>query len=201
MSHFVFEKLVNNIKDNQFSFDTKHQLQCLHKIKAGGDFICVTADLISISQAIIAAFIEKEQTPADDDAPRFLIMAPEKETALLIEEIWMKLSRRTEIIHTVTHEKGDKVKQRNALFQGADVVIGTPKRMNELYFQNGININKLKYFLMIDADKCVRASSIGYISRMIESFPKCQKMVISKVMEKNTEKISELILSNPFVFQ
>jgi len=76
-------------------------------------------------------------------------------------------------------------------------VIGTPKRLNEMYFQNGLNINKLKYFIVFEAEKCVKASSVIHIARMTESFPKCQKWIIDSSEGRNKLKLTENILENP----
>jgi hypothetical protein len=66
-----------------------------------------------------------------------------------------------------------------------------------MYFQNGLNINKLKYFIVFEAEKCVKASSVIHIARMTDSFPKCQKWIIDSSEGRNTLKLTENILENP----
>jgi ATP-dependent RNA helicase RhlE len=135
MSYIKFEQLKENIQKFEFSVESDFQVTCLKRIKSGGDFLINHPERREALLALLAGMVEKIQTPADDDAPRILIVAPSREACLEIEELWVKLSKRTEMIHTLTYEAGDKVKQRLALFNGADIVIGTPKRVNELYFQ------------------------------------------------------------------
>ena len=197
MPKIKFEQLIENLTLNQISLDTEIQSFCFSKVKSGGDTLVLTSKAEDSLVSILAGIVEVLQTPADDDAPRILIVAPSKDTCLLIESIWLKISKRTQMIHTLVFEQGDKVKQRIALFNGADIVIGTPKRLNDMYFQNGLNINKLKYFIVFEAEKCVKASSIIHIARMTDSFPKCQKWIIDTVEGKNTIKLAENILDNP----
>ena len=197
MPKIKFEQLIENLTLNQISLDTEIQSFCFSKVKSGGDTLVLTSKAEDALVSILAGIVEVLQTPADDDAPRILIVAPSKDSCLLIESIWLKISKRTQMIHTLVFEQGDKVKQRIALFNGADIVIGTPKRLNDMYFQNGLNINKLKYFIVFEAEKCVKASSIIHIARMTDSFPKCQKWIIDSIEGKNTLKLAESILENP----
>lgn len=197
MPKIKFEQLIENLTLNQISLETEIQSFCFSKVKSGGDNLVLTSKAEDVLISVLAGMVEVLQTPADDDAPRMLIVAPNKEVCVWIESMWLKISKRTQMIHTLVFEQGDKVKQRIALFNGADIVIGTPKRLNEMYFQNGLNINKLKYFVVFEAEKCVKASSIIHIARMTDSFPKCQKWIIDTIEGKNTVKLAENILENP----
>ena len=196
MPKIKFEQLIENLTINQLSLETEIQSFCFSKVKSGGDTLVLTSKTQETIISILAGIVEVLQTPADDDAPRILIVAPSKEICLEIESLWLKISKRTQMIHTLVFEQGDKVKQRIALFNGADIVIGTPKRLNEMYFQNGLNINKLKYFIVFEAEKCVKASSVIHIARMTDSFPKCQKWIVDSVEGKNTLKLTDEILEN-----
>jgi superfamily II DNA/RNA helicase len=196
MPKIKFDQLAENLEINQLSIDSELQAICFSKVKSGGDSYVLSQNPESVLIAILAGIVEALQVPADDDAPRILIVCPNKEICLFIESLWIKISKRTQMIHTLVFEQGDKVKQRIALFNGADIVIGTPKRLNEMYFQNGLNINKLKYFVVFEAEKCVKASSIIHISRMTESFPKCQKWMIDSVEGKKAQKLASEILTD-----
>jgi uncharacterized protein YifE (UPF0438 family) len=139
MDFILFDQLKENLTLNKFNLDKQYQLESFKKIKSGGDFVVLDSNLEETLIAIFSGILEKTKSPADDDAPRILVILPSENEVLIAEQIWVKLSKRTEIIHTLTTEKGNKIKQRLALFNGADIVLGTPKRSNELYFQNGIN--------------------------------------------------------------
>ena len=63
-------------------------------------------------------------------------------------------------------EKGNKVKQRNDLFDGTEVIVGTSRRVCEMYFQNGYNISKMKMLIVLEMDKQMKKAWKGFISRM-----------------------------------
>lgn len=201
MDFILFDQLKENLTLNKFNLDQPFQVESFKKIKSGGDFVVLHENLEEKLLALFSGILEKTKTPADDDAPRILVILPTDSEALIAEQIWIKLAKRTEIIHTLTTEKGNKIKQRLALFNGADIVFGTPKRSNELYFQNGINVNHLKFFLLINANQCVKNSSIGHITRMCDSFPKCQKIITDSEIYPNTEKMIDKILTQPTIIE
>ena len=70
----------------------------------------------------------------------------------------------------------NKLQQRNDLFDGTEIIVGTTRRMAELYFQNGFNIKKLKLFIVLGLEDQMRAGYKGYIVRLSESLPKCKSL-------------------------
>ncbi len=47
------------------------------------------------------------------------------------------------------------------------------------------HLQYLKYFLLINANQCVKNSSVGHITRMCDSFPKCQKIISYISIQEN----------------
>jgi superfamily II DNA/RNA helicase len=74
-------------------------------------------------------------------------------------------------------EKGNKVKQRNDLYDGTEIIVGTSRRVCEMYFQNGFNISKLKLFVVLKLDEQVKYGWLGFIGRIAESLPKCKQVL------------------------
>ena len=74
-------------------------------------------------------------------------------------------------------EKGQRIKQRNDLYYGTELIIGTPKRLCELYYQNGFNIGQLRFFMILDINEIFKKGLRGFVSRVSESLPKCKKIV------------------------
>ena len=60
-----------------------------------------------------------------------------------------KATKEIDLTIDLVFDKGSKLKQRNDLFDGTEVIVGTTKRICELYFQNGFNIAKLKLFIVL----------------------------------------------------
>jgi superfamily II DNA/RNA helicase len=76
-------------------------------------------------------------------------------------------------------EKGNKLQQRNDLFDGTEIIIGTPKRLYELYIQNGYNVGEISVFVVDDLDQQMKKGLNMQISRLTESLPKCQHVYLT----------------------
>jgi superfamily II DNA/RNA helicase len=66
------------------------------------------------------------------------------------------------------------------LFDGTEIIVGTTRRVCEMYFQNGFNIKKLKLFIVLRMDDQMRAGQKGFIARLAESLPKCKQVLFAR---------------------
>ena len=88
-------------------------------------------------------------------------------------------------------EKGQRVRQRNDLFFGTELIVGTPKRICEMYFQNGFNIGELKLFMLLDLNTILKSGNKGFVNRISESLPRCRKVVVETLNRE--ARVSEYI--------
>ena len=86
----------------------------------------------------------------------------------------------------INHEKDE-------IYAGADVVIGTPSRMSKLYFLNGINLNELELIAVHQAEFLVGTPFHTDIDRIAQSV-KAQHMVFSKAPNERLERLNELFM-------
>jgi superfamily II DNA/RNA helicase len=131
----------------------------------------------------------------EEGSPRAIVVCKDDETAKRIHELASKDLKKYDLTLDLIIEKGNKLKQRNDLFDGTEIIIGTPKRLCELYFQNGFNIGKLKLFLILEMDDQMRSGYRGFISRIAESLPKCRQLIFTR----NTEEERTVAYLDQFV--
>ncbi len=115
----------------------------------------------------------------EEGSPRAIVFCTNDETAKALHEQTAKAAKQNDLTIDLIFEKGNKLKQRNDLFDGTEIIIGTPKRICELYFQNGFNIGKLKLLIINQMDEQMRLGHKGYISRVAESLPKCRQLIFT----------------------
>jgi superfamily II DNA/RNA helicase len=95
----------------------------------------------------------------------------------------------------LAHDRGNKLQQRNDIFDGTEIIVGTPKRLQELYIQNGYNVSKLKLFVLDDAIELFKGGYKTQISRIAESLPKCQYLMASQSFsDKRIEEFLDLFV-------
>lgn len=121
---------------------------------------------------------------AAEGSPRAVILVANDDDAKAYHEVMVKAVKPLDLTVDLVFEKGSKLKQRNDLFDGTEIIIGTTRRVCELYFQNGFNIGKLKLFVILQIDEQIRAGNKGYISRLAESLPKCRQLIFTKVEDE-----------------
>ncbi len=116
----------------------------------------------------------------EEGSPRAIIVCANNEDARHIEEYFQKAAKTKDLTVDLVVEKGNKLKQRNDLFDGTEIIVGTTRRVCEMYFQNGFNIKKLKLFIVLNMDDQMRAGQKGYIARLAESLPKCKHILFAR---------------------
>src|SRR5690606_11310395 len=88
----------------------------------------------------------------------------------------------------LAHDKGDMILQRNEIFNGTEIVVGTPRRIYDLYIQNGINFNLLDYLIIDDFDEILVSGRQMEIKRMFEALNKTQLIFLASVYTKKMEQ-------------
>lgn len=127
-----------------------------------------------------------------EGSPRVLWFTPSWESAREKVKSFHQLMKRTDVTIEIADDKGKIIEQRNAIFEGAEIIIGNPKRLLELYNQNGIHVNQLSLVIIDQAETlCKDPLILQSIRRISESLPKCQKIIFSQGTHSRLEGFCE----------
>lgn len=184
-----------------FENQTEFQQKAISKFKEGKDFIAIGPKGCGKTTSIVTGVLQRLEKQSEDDAPRAVIIVTDKEKTLEMEAIFARLGRRMDLITEIIHDKGHKVQQRNALYTGADIVIGTAKRLYEMYIANGLNLSKIKMLIIDDAEAILKAGLQTQILRLVESISKCQYIMINDEYTDRMKKSSELFMFQPYLLE
>ncbi len=188
--------LANALTENNILEPTVLQQKIISKINSGADLIIESEDHSGKTTALVLTTIHKLKEPFED-AARALIIVPSIDHAIEMENQFKLLSVGTKLrIHTA-HEGGKIDKQNEDIYIGADVVIGTPKRIMEIYFRKNINITKVKLFAIDDTELVVKNLHQGYIHRLADSLPKCQHLIFTNAYSERIEAMIEKFMVAP----
>ncbi|MCW8897606.1 MAG: DEAD/DEAH box helicase [Flavobacteriales bacterium] len=200
-----FKKLLPPIKNalQSLKIDTPTSFQKLliPKIKSGVDIIAIAKEGAGKTTTLIINTIQKLNGAAYEDVPRALIFVQNKEAALVLEEEFNKFTKYTDLRIFCAYEESTLQFQKDTIYTGVDIVIGTPKRLNKIYFQNGINLTALQLLLIEDADFLEGTSFHTEIHRIAESLNKCQFIVFSNNYNSKIEKLQDLFLEHAEVIE
>ncbi|WP_317897299.1 DEAD/DEAH box helicase [Aurantibacillus circumpalustris] len=191
----LHKKLVSALEEFKLETPKLLQSQCLSKINAGSDLIGIGPNGSGKSTLIVISTIQKIQR-ALDDLPKALILVGNKESGLEMNDLFKHLAKNTDLRINCAFEDGDIDKQSIEIYEGTDILIGTAKRILDLYFKRSLNLNKIKLFVIDDAELMIKNSWQGQIDRLALSLPKCQHLVFTNEMDAKIEKlISKFIIA------
>lgn len=128
--------------------------------------------------SIIFGVLQRITEPGEG-SPRAIVICADDQRARTLHEKLEKLCRPIDLTVDLAVEKGNMLQQRNDIFDGTEIIVGTPKRLHDLYIQNGFNVSKLKMFIIDDALEIMKANHKMRISRLADSLPKCQHLLFS----------------------
>lgn len=200
----IFEKLNLHFEETfpSAGIEKPNELQekVLQRVKQGGDLLAIAGK--SAGKSMAAAIAALEKVPEQlEGSPRAVIICSTSEQAKLTAAFIVKVSRRKEIYVELAHDKGNMIEQRNHIFEGADIVVGTAKRIYDLYIQNGINMGKLKLFVLDDAETMLKESTIAQMRRIADSLPKCQRIIFANAVSSKLDKVMEDLMLNPMIIE
>ncbi len=123
-----------------------------------------------------------------EGSPRGIILFSDDQVSRDFNAHIEKTFKEYDLTSDLIIEKGLRIKQRNDLYFGTELIIGTPKRLCEIYYQNGFNIGELKFFMVIDVNGIFKKGLRGFVSRVSESLPKCKKLVFESTGKEDVVK-------------
>jgi superfamily II DNA/RNA helicase len=154
------------------------QWKVIDGIKAGKNLLVEGHVGAGKTTSILVTLVQKI-TEAGEGSPRAIVVCSSDDKAHELHAIVEKICRPLDLTVDLAHDRGNKLQQRNDIFDGTEIIIGTPKRLHELYIQNGFNVSKLKLFILDDTIELFKGGYKTQISRIAESLPKCQFLLTS----------------------
>ncbi len=129
---------------------------------------------------------------------RSLILAPTRELALQISESFAAYGNKLGLRHTVIFGGVSQLAQTKALQRGVDILVATPGRLLDLMQQGYIDLRKVEYFILDEADRMLDMGFINDIKRIISKLPaKKQTLLFSATLPDEIRKFAGGLLRNP----
>jgi ATP-dependent RNA helicase RhlE len=192
--------LVTGLQDAGFAENpTKIQSASVAQIKSGVDLYVVAPTGTGKTTAIATGIIQRLKDEFEV-APRAIVMVASKEKAFELEEQFEVLAKHTDLRVFTVFDQGIIQYQRDIIYEGLDILIGTPKRLNELLKVNGIRLTQVK-MLVVDDLNAYRLEQYSLIYHLAESIPRSQFVMVADVWNKNFEKFNERIMKSPKIIK
>ena len=176
------------------------QQETFSTLKSGADCIVISPKGSGKSITIVLNVIQ-QLVCEGEESPRALIIVEDKAKVLAMEELFEQLGSKTDLRVYGIHDKGDMEYDKNYISTGIDVLIGTPNRLGDMFTTAGYNVNRLKMFVIDDADAILKLRHETKIMRISNSITRTQRLIFSEQLTERIEILAEKMLLEPFLFE
>lgn len=188
-----------------FEFCTPIQAQALPLLLNGADVAgqaqTGTGKTIAF---LLATFQRLLETPPDDNwdgkQPRALILAPTRELAIQIMKDAKLLNSEAGLRITIAHGGKDYQKQRDAITEGCDVLVGTPGRLLDYHKQRVFSLKHVAAVVLDEADRMFDLGFIKDVRYFLRRVPKPDQrlgMLFSATLSYKVTELAYEHMNNP----
>jgi ATP-dependent RNA helicase RhlB len=139
-------------------------------------------------------------TSATGKHPRALILAPTRELVVQIEQDAQLLGRHCGLTIQAIYGGVDYMKQRDALRDGADVIIGTPGRLIDYLKQKVYSLKEIEMLIIDEADRMFDMGFIAdlrFILRRLPPFDQRQNLLFSATLNLRVMELAYEFMNSP----
>jgi superfamily II DNA/RNA helicase len=195
----INEKLQDGLVENGLTEANALQLETFSTIKSGADCIIISPKGSGKTTTIVLNVIQ-QLAGKTEESPRALIIVEDKAKVLEMVELFGKYGKYTNLEIYGVNEKGDMDYDKNYVSTGIDVLIGTPTKLNDMFSTAGYNVNRLKMFILDDADPILKLRHDPKITRISNSIAKVQRIIFSETLTERIEILADKIMVEPYLF-
>jgi len=195
----INEKLQDALIENGLTEPNVLQKETFSTIKSGADCIILSPAGSGKSTTIVLNVIQ-QLVGHTEESPRALIFVEDKAKVLEMEALFEKYGKYTNLEVYGVHDKGDTDYDKNYISTGIDVLIGTPNKLSDMFTTAGYNVNRLKMFILDDADPILKLRHETRIMRISNSITKTQRIIFAETLTERIEILADKMLLEPYIF-
>ena len=191
--------LLRAVEAEGYTTPTPVQQQSIPPLLEGRDVLGVaqTGTGKTAAFALPVLQIMNRKKPQGKRFIRALILSPTRELAAQIDERFAAYSEHMDLRHRVIFGGVNQNPLVRALQKGLDILVATPVRLLDLIGQGHIDITRVEFFVLDEADRMLDMGFIRDIEKVIKLLPKQrQNLLFSATMPKSIAKLAGTFLNN-----
>jgi len=193
------KELLQAVESEGYTSPTPVQVQSIPPLLAGRDVLGVaqtgTGKTAAFALPVLQAM--SRSPPQGKRHIRALILSPTRELAAQIDERFSAYSEHLDIRHKVIFGGVKQNPQVRALQKGLDILVATPGRLLDLINQGHINLGKVEFFVLDEADRMLDMGFIRDIQKVLKLLPKRrQNLLFSATMPNSIADLAGSFLNN-----
>jgi len=196
----INENLQQALIENGLTEANEMQHDTFSTIKSGQDCVIIAPAKSGKTTTLVINVIQRLEKEFEE-SPRALIIVPNKEKLIEMKILFEKFGNYTDLRVYGVHDKGDIDFDKNHISLGIDVLIGTPNRISEMFASAGFDVNRLKMYIIEDADELLRLRFDTKLARMSEAMGKTQRILFSENITERIDSFADRIMIEPVFFE
>jgi ATP-dependent RNA helicase RhlE len=195
----INENLQENLIENGLTEANEMQKETFSILKSGADCIIIAPNGSGKTSTIVINVIQK-LAGTNEESPRALIIVEDKTKVLEMVALFETYGKNSGLEVYGVHDKGDTDYDKNYISTGIDVLIGTPNKLSDMFSSAGYNVNRLRMFIVDDADTILKLRHETKIMRISNSIAKTQRIIFTDVFTERIEIFADKMLVEPYEF-
>ena len=172
------------------------QKKAISSIKSGKDSIITSTKETGKTTALVVALVQMMKA-ALNDVPRAMVIVENKADADAMKQLFDDIGKHTNIRVHCVYQGPNLLKIRDKVYYGTDIVIGTVKRLNELYSNSGLNLNDLQLIIIDNANSTIKVELFAQIDRLTDIMPNVQKVLLTQEINDKVKRYANKYMPHP----
>jgi ATP-dependent RNA helicase RhlE len=194
-------ELLSAISTQGYTTPTPIQIQAIPVVLEGCDLLASAQTGTGKTAAFALPIVQRlsENIPAGKRRrPRVLVLVPTRELAAQVSEQMQNYGRRLSLRSTMIYGGVNIQAQIERLHRGVDIVVATPGRLLDHAERATINLSKIEFLVLDEADRMLDLGFIDDILKVAEYLPaKRQTLLFSATYAQNIKQLADELLNQP----
>ncbi len=194
----IKKQLKKALADLGFEEPTPIQEASYSTILGGSDFVGIAQTGTGKTMAYLLPILQ-DLNFSDQTHPRVLILAPTRELVIQIVEQIEELSVYMSVRVVGVYGGSNNInRQKRAVAEGQDIVVGTPRRLYDLALSNVLRLKSIKKLVIDEVDIMLDFGYKTQLKNIFEYLPKKrQNILFSATMTTYVDELMNDFLVNP----
>ncbi|MBK0382398.1 DEAD/DEAH box helicase [Pedobacter sp. SD-b] len=203
--YHIVPQLKRALEELEYKKPTDIQFKSIPQILSGQDILAIAQTGTGKTAAFAIPLISMLQSSIGrnpDQNVKAVVMVPTRELALQIEDVFNELGKYTDIETIAIFGGVDIDPQVERLRKGVDVLIATPGRIQDLVHKGHLNLKKIDFLVLDEADHMLNKGFYQDIQHLIQFLPKRrQTLFFSATIDENIKDLAYALVSKPVRIQ
>lgn len=195
------DEIIESIGYMGFEEATPIQVQSIPVILEGKDLIACAQTGTGKTAAFILPTLHRLFTGEKKEATRALVICPTRELAIQIDKQIQGFTYFLGLHSIAVYGGGsgeDWVQEKEALSQGADIIVSTPGKLISHLNMGYVDFSQVEYFIMDEADRMLDMGFRADIEKIASFLPeKRQTLMFSATMPSKIRELAKKTLNDP----